>query len=146
MSPHPFFNNFEIQKHYQNKLTFIVVYSKNSLSKIKDGPYVIYLEVYKSIETYWIALQKNSDSVTYSDSFGVKHIEKKKKFISNKNVKLNIYIIHVNYSIICTYFCVGFIDFMLIGKSLLDYTNLFSPNEYEKNNKIIPKMFSVTQN
>ena len=79
MSPHPFFNNFEIQKHYQNKLTFIVVYSKNSLSKIKDGPYVIYLEVYKSIETYWIALQKNSDSVTYSDSFGVKHIEKKIK-------------------------------------------------------------------
>ena len=114
MSPHPFFNNFEIQKHYQNKLTFIVVYSKNSLSKIKDGPYVIYLEVYKSIETYWITLQKNSDSVTYSDSFGVKHIEKKKKFISNKNVKLNIYIIQVNYSIICTYFCVGFIDFMLI--------------------------------
>ena len=30
------------------------------------------------------------------------------------------------------YFCIGFIDFMLKGKNLLDYTNLFSPNEYEK--------------
>ena len=37
----------------------------------------------------------------------------------------------------CGYFCTGFIDFMLKGKSLLEYTNLFSPNEYEKNDKII---------
>ena len=26
---------------------------------------------------------------------------------------------------------------MLNGKILLDYTNLFSPNDYERNNKII---------
>ena len=41
----------------------------------------------------------------------------------------------------CGYFCVGFIDFMLKGKSLLEYTNLFSPKEYEINNKIILKYF-----
>ena len=40
-----------------------------------------------------------------------------------------------------TYSCNGFIDFMLKGKSLLEYTNLFSPNEYEKNDKIILKHF-----
>ena len=34
------------------------------------------------------------------------------------------------------YFCIGFIDFILKAKSLLDYTNLFSPNDYEKKNKI----------
>ena len=39
----------------------------------------------------------------------------------------------------CGYFCVGFNDFMLKVKSLLDYTNLFSPNDYEKNDKIIIK-------
>ena len=37
----------------------------------------------------------------------------------------------------CEYFCIGFIGFMLEGKSLLDYTNLFSSNEYKKNDKII---------
>ena len=37
----------------------------------------------------------------------------------------------------CRYFCNGFIDFMLQGKSLLDYTNLFSPKEHKKNHKII---------
>ena len=41
----------------------------------------------------------------------------------------------------CGYFCTGFIDFMLRGKNLLDYTNLFSSNEYEKNEKIILKYF-----
>ena len=41
----------------------------------------------------------------------------------------------------CGYFCIGFIDFMLKGKSLLDYTNLFSPNDYGKNDKTIVKYF-----
>ena len=41
----------------------------------------------------------------------------------------------------CGYFCIGFIDFMLKVKSLLDYTNLFSLNEYEKSDKIIMKYF-----
>ena len=40
-------------------------------------------------------------------------------------------------SIMCACFCTGFLDFMLKGKSLPDYTNLFTPNEYEKNDKII---------
>ena len=41
----------------------------------------------------------------------------------------------------CGYFHFGFIDFMLKSKSLLDYTNLFSPNIYEKNDKIMLKYF-----
>ena len=41
----------------------------------------------------------------------------------------------------CGYFWIGLIDFMLEGKSLLDYINLFSPNDYEKNVKIILKYF-----
>ena len=44
-----------------------------------------------------------------------------------------------NDSITCGYFCVGFIDFMLDNKNLLDCTNLFSPKEYEKNNKVMLK-------
>ena len=41
----------------------------------------------------------------------------------------------------CGNFCIGFIDFILKGKSLLEYTNLFAPNEYEKGEKIILKYF-----
>ena len=37
------------------------------------------------------------------------------------------------YNSTCGYFCIGFVDFMPKGKSLLKHTNLFSPDEYEKN-------------
>ena len=61
--------------------------------------------------------------------------------MENKNIITNIYRMQAYDSIMCGYFCTGFIDFMLKGKSLLDYTNLFSPNKYENNNKIILKYF-----
>ena len=84
----------------------------------------------------------NDNNVTYFDSFGVEHIPKEiKKFIGNKNIITNIYGIQAYDSIMCGYFCIGFIDFMLKGKSLLEYTNLFSPNDNEKNDKIILKYF-----
>ena len=41
----------------------------------------------------------------------------------------------------CGYFCIGFIDLMLKGKRILEYTNLFSSNDYEKNTKIMLKSF-----
>ena len=64
--------------------------------------------------------------------------QKKLKLIGNKNIILNIYRTQAYDSIMCGYICIGFIDFMLKGKS---YTNLFSPNDNEKNDKIILKIF-----
>ena len=80
--------------------------------------------------------------VTYLDSFWVEHILKEiKKIIGNKNITTNIYRTQAQNSIKCRYFCTEFIVFMLKGKSLLNYTNLFSPNKYEKNDKIVLKYF-----
>ena len=70
----------------------------------------------------------NGDNVTYFDIFGFEHISNEiKEFISNKSIKINIYKIQANDSIMCGYFCIGFTDFTLKRKSLLDFTNLFSP-------------------
>ena len=71
-----------------------------------------------------------NNNVTYFDSFGVEHIFKEiKAFINNnKNIITNIFRIQAYDSIMCGYFCIGFIDFMLAGKKLTDYTNLFSPH------------------
>ena len=67
-----------------------------------------------------------NDDVTYFDSFGVEHIANEiKKFIVNKNIKTNIFRIQAYDSVMCGYFCTGFIDFMLAGKTLTDFTNLF---------------------
>ena len=75
MMPHPL-TNFEIQKYYQNEPKFDGVYSRNNLSKIKDGPYVINFDKFKPIVSHWIALYVNGNNVTYFDSFGVEHILK----------------------------------------------------------------------
>ena len=141
MTPHPL-TSFEIQKYFQNKPKFNGVYSRNNLPKIKDGAYVIYLDEFKSIGNHWIALYANTENVTYFDSFGVEYIPNRiKKFIGNKNTRTKLYRIQAYNSIIPGYFCIGFTDFILKGKSLLEYTNLFSPNDCENNDKIIPKYF-----
>ena len=80
--------------------------------------------------------------IVYFDSFGVEHIpEEIKKFIGNKNIKANIYCVQANDSVMCGYFCIGSIDFMLAGKTLTNYTALFSPHDFDKNDQIIPSYF-----
>ena len=74
--------------------------------------------------------------------FGAEHIPKEiKKFIQNKNIKTNIFRIQAYDSIMCGYFCIGFINFMLAGKTLIEFTNLFSPNNFKKNDDIILNYF-----
>ena len=82
------------------------------------------------------------NEIVYFDSFGVEDIpEEIKKFISNKNIKANIYRVQANNSVMCGYFCIRFIDFMLAGKTLIDYTNLFSPYDFNKNDSIFFSYF-----
>ena len=72
----------------------------------------------------------NVKNVTHFDSFGVEDILKEiRKFIGNKNVRTSIFRVQAYDSIMCGYFCIGFIDFILKGKRLLEYTNLFSSND-----------------
>ena len=133
LPPHPL-TNFEIQEYYQNEPKFNGVFSRHNLpNSIKNGAYVIDLDKYHDIGI-----------VTYFDSFGVEHIPKEiMKFIIRKKIITNIYIIQAYDSIMCGYFCIGFINFMFNGKSLTDYTNLFSPNDFNKNDEIILNYFGL---
>ena len=132
MPPHTL-KNFEIQKYYQNEPRFNGVYCRNNLpKKIKDGAYVINFDEYADTDTHWIALFCKKNEIIYFDSFGVEHIpEEIKEFIGNKNIKANIFRVQANDSVMCGYFCIGFIDFMLAGKKLTDYTNLSSPHDFK---------------
>ena len=59
MPPHPL-SNFEIWKYYQNGPEFNGVYSRNNVPKIKDRAYVVNLDEYKLIWTYWVGLYVNN--------------------------------------------------------------------------------------
>ena len=130
-------------KYYENESRFNGVYSRHNLSKIKDGAYIINLDGYSDIGTHWVVLWVSGNNVTYFDSFGVEHIPKEIiKFIENRNIKTNIFRIRAYDSVMCGYFCIGFSDFMLKGKSLTEYTNLFSPNDFKRNDDTILKYFT----
>ena len=124
--------NFEIQKYYKNE----------PRKKIKDGAYVINLDEYADVGTHWIALFCKKNEIVSFNSFGVEYIcEEIKDFIGNKNIKTNIFQVQEDNSIMCGYFCIGLIDFMLAGKKLTDYTNLFSPYDSKKNDSITLSYF-----
>ena len=148
---HPL-TNIEISEYYKNESRFNGVYSRNNLpNKIKKGAYVINLDEYKNTGTHWVSLFVKTNEVIYFDSFGVEHIPKEiNKFIDttkssslerNKKIKANIFRIQAYDSIMCGYFCIEFINYILKGKTLLDYTNSFSPNNFRKNYQIIKRIF-----
>ena len=96
----------------------------------------------KSKGKNWVSSFIDRNTAAYFDSFGIEYIPqeifKKNK---DKSINHNIFRIQNNDSIMCGFYCIVFIEYMLPGKTLLDYTNLFSPNDYKKNDKIIYKYF-----
>ena len=126
MLPHPL-TNFEIQKYYQNEPRFNWVYSRDNLpKKMKDGPYVINLDEYSDIGTHWIALYVPNNDVTFLVVLECNIFQKKlKTFARNKNMKTKILRIQAYDSIMCGYFSIVFINFILARKTLTDFTNIF---------------------
>ena len=104
----------------------------------------------KNAGTHWVALFVKPKYTVYFNSFGIEHIPKEiNKLINNDTakssatarIKSNIFRIQEYDSILCGYFCIEFINYMLKGKTLLDYTNLFSPNDFKKNDHVIKRIF-----
>ena len=140
----PFYplTNIEINEYYINEPRFNGVYSRNNLPKaIKKGAYVINLDEYENTGMHWITLFIKNNEAIYFDSFGIEHIPNEiNKFIGNKIIKSNIFRLQAYDSIMSGYYCMEFINYMLKGKTLLDYTNLFSPNDFKKNDQIIKRI------
>ena len=135
MPAHPL-KKFEIQRYYQNEPRFNGVFSRNNLpKKIKDGAYVTNLEEYADVGTHFVTEMKLFISTVLVLNMFLK------KFIGNKNIKANIFRVQANNSVMCEYFCIGFIDFILAGKKLTDFTSIFSPYNFKKNDGVILRYF-----
>ena len=136
---HPL-TNIQINEYYKNDPRFNGVYSRNNLPKIiKKGAYVQNLHEYANIGTHWIALFAKPKYTVYFDSFGVEHISKEIMII--KTLK-EIYLDYKHMIQLCVVlFCIEFINYMFKGKTLFEYTNLFSPNNFKKNDQFIKSIF-----
>ena len=126
-------------EYFKDVKGFNVVFSRNNLANLKKGAYVINLDHSKKhTGTHWVVVFVKKDEVIYFDSFGVEYIPREiKKVIRNKNIKTSIFRIQDNSSIMCGYFCILFIEYMLNSKTLTDFTDLFSPWGFKKNDEMI---------
>ena len=96
----------------------------------------------KRNEIHWISLFIDRNATVCFNFFVIKYTPHKiLDNIKDKSVIHNIFRIQDNDSIMWIFYCTSFIEHMLPGKTLLDYTNSFSPNDYKKNDKIIYKFF-----
>ena len=119
-----------------------MVFILEIINTIKNGAYVINLDEYEDSGTHWVALYLKNNEVIYFDSFGVEHVPKEiEKFMGNKKIITNLYRTKHFHSIMCGYFYIGFIDSMFVGRSLIDFTSLFSPYDFKKNDDIIVSYF-----
>ena len=95
----------------------LMVFFQEIICLKKNKGWIINLDEYADVVIHWIALFCNKSEIVYFDSFGAEHVhEEIKEFFGNKNIKANILRIQVNNSVICGYFSIGFIDFMLAGR------------------------------
>ena len=86
------------------------------------------------------------NDVIYFDSVGVEHIPREIKAFIDRSlpIRTNIFRTLAYDWIMRGYFCIGFIGFMLAGKILTEFTNLFLPNNFKKNDDIILNYFIIT--
>ena len=135
--------NIEITKYVSYEIRFNRIFPRYNLSKIKDRAYVINPDDKKSKGTHFTFLFFDRNTAVYLDSFGNEYSPQ--DVLNKIKVKSitynNIFRIQSDDSIIYGLFCIAFIEYMIAEKTSLDYTNLHSPNDYQKNNKIINKYF-----
>ena len=134
MSPHPL-ANYEIQKYYQNEPRFNGVYSGDNLPKIRDGAYVINLDEYSDIGTHRIAFTYKIMMLLILIVLEYNIFQKKLKHLVV--IETFIFRKEAHDIIMCRHFCILFNNFMLAGKTLTDFTNLFSPDNFKKKDIIL---------
>ena len=87
---------------------------------------------------HWVSLFTDRNTAAYFDCIGIEYIPQDVlNKIKDKAITHNIFWIQSDDFMIYGFYCITFIEYMIVKKPLLDYTNLFSPNDYQKNHKII---------
>ena len=78
-----------------------------------------------------VSLFTDRNAAVYFDDFGIEYIpEKVLNKVKDKSITHNIFRIQDNESIMCEFYWITFTEYMLAGKTLLEYTNLFSLDDY----------------
>ena len=134
--PLPILSNIKTAKYFNYDPRFNGVFSRDNLPRMKDGAYIINLNDKQSGVRRWVSFFIDRNIAVYFDSFGIDYIPQKVlRKIKDKSITHNIFRAQSDDSIMSEFYCIIFIEYMLAGKTLLDYTNLFSSTNYRNNDK-----------
>ena len=112
-------NNIEITNYFSCEPRSNSVFSRNNLPRIKDAAYVINLDDKNSKGTHWVSLFIDKSIAVYFDFFGIGYIPQEVlNKIKDKSITHNIFRIQDNESMMCGFYCITFIEYMLAGKTL----------------------------
>ena len=115
---------------------------RDNLPRTKDRVYVINMDDKQSKGMHWVSLFIDKNTAVYFDSFGIEYISQEPfRKVKDKSITQNIFRLQDDDSIMYGFHCFVVIEYMLALKTLLSYTNLFSPNDYKKNDQIIYNFF-----
>ena len=135
-------SNFDFSSNFNYESRFNGAFSRNKLTRIKDVAHVINLDDKKSKGTHWASLCIDKSTATHFDYLGIEYIPQELlKNIKDNSISQNIFRIQDNDSIMFAFYCIVFIEYMIAGKALIDYTGLIFPTGFKKNSKIIYKCF-----
>ena len=127
----------EITKYFNYESRFNGILPRENLPRIKDGAYIINLDDKQSKRMHWVSLFLDRNITLYCGSFGIEYISQdmsksktKESFITYSEYNLKI-LLYADITV--------FIGYMIAAKAFLDYSNLFPPNDHNKNDKMIYK-------
>ena len=95
--------------------------------------YVTNLDDKQSKGTHWVSLFIDKNTTVYFDSCRIEYIPQEVlNKIRGKSITYNIFTVQFDDCIMCGFYCIAFIKYLIAGRTLLDYTNLFSLNDHKK--------------
>ena len=122
---HPL-SNIKIIHYFNYELRFNGVFSRNNLPRMKNGAYAINLDDKNSKRTYWVSLFVDKNIAAYFDSFGMEYIlQEVLNKTKDKSITHSLFRTQGSESIMCGFYCIAFIEYMLVGKNFLDNNYLF---------------------
>ena len=125
------FKQFQDYYYFKYEPKFNGVFSRSNLLTKKDGEYVINLDDDNSKRIHWVLIFIERNLAVCFDSLGIEYIPQEVlKKIKDKSIAHNIFRTQYNESIMCGFYFITFIEYMLEEKTWLDYPNLFSPKNY----------------
>ena len=108
-------------KYFVNDCTFNCAFSRDNLPRIKDGAYVKKLDDKQNKGTHWVSVFINRNTAVYFDYFGIEYTPQEALIkIKDKSITHTIFRIQDHDSIMCGFYCMAFIEYMLARKTLLD--------------------------